>query len=82
MSTDTLIQSLFSLPVEQRIDLADRLYASIPEDWQKSVDQAWLEEALRRDAEMDADPSMALSYDEALTCLRTVQPTNESLLGE
>lgn len=64
MSTDTLIQALFSMPVEQRIDLADRLYASVPEDWQESADQAWLEEALRRDAEMDADPDMALSYDE------------------
>lgn len=73
MSTDTLIQNLFSLPVEQRIDLADRLYASVPEDWLKPVDQAWLEESSRRAAEMDAEPSMALSYDEFIAGLAISQ---------
>lgn len=80
MSTATLTQ-LFSLPVAERVALADQLYASVPEDWQKSVDQAWLEEAERRSAEMDADPSMALSYDEFMAGLeinqRTPRPIRE-----
>ena len=62
MSTATLTQTLFSLPVGERIALADQLYASVPADWQKSVDQAWLEEAERRSAEMDAEPGMVLTH--------------------
>lgn len=73
MSTAALTQSLFLLPVAERVALADRLYASVPEDWQKSVDQAWLEEAERRSAEMDADPNMALSYDEFMAGLEINQ---------
>jgi hypothetical protein len=45
------------------VALADKLYASVPEDWQKTVDQAWLEEATRRWEEMDADPSVELSHE-------------------
>jgi putative addiction module component (TIGR02574 family) len=66
MSTATLTQTLFSLPVGERIALADQLYASVPAEWQKSVDQAWLEEAERRSAEMDAEPSMVLTHEEFL----------------
>ncbi|WP_395738457.1 addiction module protein [Prosthecobacter sp.] len=70
MSTAALTQSLFSLPVAERVALADRLYASVPEDWQKTVDQAWLEEATRRSEEMDADPSLELSHDEFMAGLK------------
>ncbi len=64
MSPATLDQEIFSLPVAERVALADRLYASIPDDWQKEADQAWLAEANSRSAEMDADPSLELSHDE------------------
>lgn len=70
MSTAALTQSLFSLPVAERVALADRLYASVPEDWQKTVDQAWLEEATRRSEEMDADPSVELSHEAFMAGLK------------
>jgi putative addiction module component (TIGR02574 family) len=69
MSTDTLTQALSALPTAERIALADKLYASVPEDWQRAVDEAWLKEAERRCAEMDADPSMCLSYEEFMAGL-------------
>jgi putative addiction module component (TIGR02574 family) len=61
MSTAASTQNLFSLPVGERIALADRLYASVPEDWQRAADKAWLDEATSRSAAMDADPSLELS---------------------
>lgn len=70
MSTAALTQSLFSLPVAERVALADRLYASVPEDWQKTVDRAWLEEATRRSEEMDADPSVELSHEAFMAGLK------------
>ena len=70
MSTVALTQSLFSLPVAERVALADRLYASVPEDWQKAADQAWLEEATRRSEEMDTEPSMELSHEEFMAGLK------------
>lgn len=69
MNTATLTQALFALPTADRIALADQLYASVPEDWQQAVDEAWLKEAERRSAEMDADPSIALTYEEFMAGL-------------
>ena len=66
MSTASLPQALFSLSVAERVTLADQLYASVPEEWQKEADQAWLDEATRRSAQMDADPSLELSHEEFL----------------
>ena len=70
MSTATLTQTLFSSPVAERVALADRLYASVPEDWQQTVDQAWLEEATKRSEEMDADPTLELSHKKFLAGLK------------
>jgi len=70
VSTATLTETLLSLPVAERLALADRLYASVPEAWQQMVDQAWLAEATRRSEEMDADPSLELSQEEFLAGLK------------
>ena len=59
-------QTLFLLPVGERIALADQLHASVPSEWQKSVGQAWLEEAERRSAEMNEAPGMVLTHEEFL----------------
>ncbi len=64
MSAAAFPESVFSLPVAERISLADRLYASVPDEWQQSADRAWLSEAERRAAEMDDDSSMELSQEE------------------
>jgi putative addiction module component (TIGR02574 family) len=71
MSPGGLSETLLSLPVAERIALADRLYASVPEEWRISADEAWLEEAERRSAEMDADPSAELSLEEFMTGLKS-----------
>ena len=70
MNTATLTKTLFSLPVGERIALADELYASVPDDWQQGADQAWLAEAERRSKEMDVDPSTELSEEEFLTGIK------------
>ena len=51
----------FSLPPNDRAKLADRLWESLPEDY---IDEAELAEAVRRDREMDEDPSKVISHDE------------------
>lgn len=66
MSAATLTEILFALPIAERVAIADRLYASVPEDWQKTADQAWLEEAECRAAEMETDSSTELSQEEFL----------------
>lgn len=70
MSTAALEHAVFSLPVAERITLADRLYASVPEEVQTAADRAWLAEAERRDAEMEADPSIGLDFDEVISSIR------------
>lgn len=77
MSTAALVQTLFSLPVEERIELADELYASVPQDWQATGDEAWLKEAERRSAEMDTDPSSVLTEEEFFAGTNTRNPEHE-----
>lgn len=71
MSTATLQNIVFSLPLAERINLADRLYASVPEDFQTDADQAWLDEVERRSAEMDADSTCAGSFDDMIARIRS-----------
>ena len=66
MSVASISQSIFSLPVAERVALADQLYASVPEDWQREADQEWLAEAELRSAEMDANPGSEMSHGEFL----------------
>ena len=66
MSSASISESLLLLPVAERVALADELYASVPENWQRETDQAWLNEAERRSAEMDKDPQAELSHEEFL----------------
>ena len=50
-----------SLPEQDRARLADRLIASLPVDF---IGEDEIEEALRRDREMDEDPSKVISHEE------------------
>ena len=66
MTPASIPESLFELPIEERITLADRLYASVPGDWQGWADREALAEAERRADEMDADPSCGLTEEQFL----------------
>lgn len=62
MTVMTQVEELaFRLPVNERVKLAERLWQSIPEDY---IDEEELAEALRRDREMDEDPSKVISHEE------------------
>lgn len=50
-----------SLPEQDRAKLADRLIASLPENF---IDEDDIEEALRRDREMDEDPSKVITLEQ------------------
>ena len=67
MLSTAISQSLFLLPIAERVAIADQLYASVPEDWQRKTDQAWLNEAERRSKEMDQDPNAEMSHKEFLS---------------
>jgi hypothetical protein len=62
MSVITEIEEkALSLPEQDRARLADRLIASLPEDF---IDEDEIAEALRRDQEMDENPEMVISHEE------------------
>ena len=71
MGKQELVAEILSLPVEDRLDLAEAIWASIsaaPDalpltDWQK-------EELDRRLAEMDADPHGGLTMEEVFAAIR------------
>jgi putative addiction module component (TIGR02574 family) len=63
MSAATISQSLFLLPIAERVAIADQLYASVPESWQRETDAAWLNEADRRSKELDENPEEELSHE-------------------
>ncbi|MBA2333926.1 MAG: addiction module protein [Acidobacteriota bacterium] len=56
----------FSLPENERAKLAERLWESLPEDF---IDEAEIEEALRRDREMDEDPSKVITLEQLDTLI-------------
>lgn len=51
----------FSLSENERAKLADSLIASLPEDF---IDDEEIEEAMRRDREMDENPLIGISLEE------------------
>jgi putative addiction module component (TIGR02574 family) len=62
MSTDQIVAEALRLPEKQRANLASQLLRSLPPvafDEDEGV-----AEALRRDAELDADPSQAMSLED------------------
>jgi len=66
MSISAISKRLLELPVAERVALADQLYASVPEGWQRETDGAWLQEAEARSADLDRRPESELSYDQFL----------------
>ena len=68
MSTEQIERELLKLPAAERARLAERLIASLDED--AEVDRAWIEEARRRDEELDSGAVRALPLEDSLRDLR------------
>ena len=73
MSTATISESLFLLPIADRVAIADQLYASVPEDWQRETDVEWLAEAERRAADMDENPDAEMTHEAFLAGIQTIR---------
>lgn len=59
MSVDQIVAEALRLPEKERVGLASRLLRSLPPV--AFDDDEGVTEALRRDAELDADPGQAMS---------------------
>jgi len=62
-------QLALSLPLADRAKLAEKLIVSLPSPFVDEDDE-WVEEALRRDREMDTDPETVMTHEEFFTSLR------------
>ena len=58
-----------SLSESDRAKLAEKIIASLPSPFVEE-DEDWVEEALRRDREMDENPESVMTHDEFFTSLR------------
>lgn len=62
MSIDELEREILLLPDDQRAGLASRILDSLPAVL--SEDDEGVAEAMRRDAEMDRDPNVSMTFEE------------------
>ena len=60
-------EKVLGLSDNERAKLADKLIASLPPDF---MDEDELEEVVRRDREMDEDPSTVMTHEEFFSSLR------------
>jgi putative addiction module component (TIGR02574 family) len=58
-----------NLSVSDRARLAEKLISSLPSPFVEEDDN-WVEEALRRDREMDENPQSVMTHEEFFTSLR------------
>ena len=63
------IEQALRLPDSSRAKLAEKLIASLPSPF-VDEDEDWVEEALRRDREMDEDPDSVVTQEEFFNSLR------------
>jgi hypothetical protein len=66
MTVDELKEEALRMPPQARADLARELLTSLDELSETEIEQLWLEEATRRDRELDAGSVHALPADEVL----------------
>jgi len=62
-------QLALSLSESDRAKLADKLIASLPSPLAHE-DEDWVEEALRRDHEMDEDPESVMTHEEFFASIK------------
>jgi hypothetical protein len=63
------IEHALSLPDSSRARLADKLIASLPSPFVPEDDD-WVEEALRRDREMDENPDSVMTHEDFFQSLK------------
>lgn len=63
------IEQALRLPDSSRAKLAEKLIASLPSPFVEE-DEDWVEEALRRDREMDENPDSVMTEEEFFDSLR------------
>lgn len=68
MTTDQIEQELLRLPAADRARLAERLIASLDEDFE--MEAAWLAEVRRRDEELQSGAVQGIPIEDALTTIR------------
>jgi len=70
MSVITEVEELaFKLSDSERGRLADKLIASLPSPFAREDDE-WVEEAMRRDREMDENPESVMTHEEFFASLK------------
>jgi len=65
-----LVDEALKLDPADRAKLAEKLLESLETLSDEETEHAWLEEALRRDADLDTDPSKGRGADEVLRRIR------------
>ena len=70
MSVITEVEEMaFKLSDSERGQLADKLIASLPSPFAREDDE-WVEEAMRRDREMDENPESVMTHEEFFASLK------------
>jgi len=57
-------EKAMALSKKERGELASKLFASLGSPFAEESEDEWIEEALRRDKEMDENPDMVMSEEE------------------
>ena len=68
MTLDQLEQEVLKLSAEERARLAERIISSL--DVEAEIEQQWLAEVQRRDAELDEGDVAAIPMEDALSSVR------------
>jgi putative addiction module component (TIGR02574 family) len=72
MTTEDITRQILALPMEQRFEIVQAVWHSIDgrDATEEATEAEIVAEALRRDAEMDADPSVKRTYEEVRQAMR------------
>lgn len=74
MSNDEVLKAAMTLPLVDRVILAQALWASIDEGLSSSdsADQEAVQQALRRDAELTSDETLSRSHEQVMHAARRI----------
>lgn len=70
MTIDELKAEALRLNPEERAELASDLLVSLEDLSESEIEKLWIEEALRRDAELDSGAARAIPADEVFAAAR------------